>query len=101
MVKTSTTTSRPLSNCEKNRQDSQQLVGRFVPRCLPNGDFDSLQCHGHPGTADCWCSDLEGREIPGTLMEAPNYPSCDDGKIVCYVIERGMSGSSLIGVRDD
>ncbi|XP_012937512.1 uncharacterized protein LOC101853551 [Aplysia californica] len=74
-----TTTSRPLSECEKRRRASQQLVGRYVPRCLDNGDFDLLQCRGHPGTGDCWCSDLDGREIPGSLMEAPNFPECEEG----------------------
>ncbi|CAG5122698.1 unnamed protein product, partial [Candidula unifasciata] len=73
------TTDHPLTDCEAMRQSSRSLLGKYVPRCLPNGDYDSLQCHGYPGTSECWCSDLLGREIPGTLMEAPNYPSCDDG----------------------
>uniref|UniRef100_A0A0B7A8U0 Syndecan n=1 Tax=Arion vulgaris TaxID=1028688 RepID=A0A0B7A8U0_9EUPU len=73
------TTDHPPTNCENMRQASQSLLGKYAPRCLPNGEFDSLQCRGYPGTAECWCSDLQGREVPGTLMEAPNYPSCDDG----------------------
>jgi hypothetical protein len=75
----SRTTDHTLSDCESMRQASQSLLGKFAPRCLPNGDFDALQCHGYPGTSDCWCSDMHGREVPGTLMEAPNFPSCEDG----------------------
>uniref|UniRef100_A0A0B7AAN4 Syndecan n=1 Tax=Arion vulgaris TaxID=1028688 RepID=A0A0B7AAN4_9EUPU len=73
------TTSRPLTACEKLRQASQQLSNMYVPRCLPNGEFDSLQCQGQPGIGDCWCSDLEGHEIPGSLKEAPDVPACDSG----------------------
>ncbi|CAG5134513.1 unnamed protein product, partial [Candidula unifasciata] len=76
---TTTTTSRPLTPCEKQRQASRQLSGKYVPRCLPNGEFSSLQCRNHPLAGDCWCSDLEGAEIPGTAMEAPNVPNCDTG----------------------
>jgi hypothetical protein len=75
----SPTTGRPVTPCEKFKQASRQLSGRYLPRCLPNGEFDSFQCQGHPGSGDCWCSDLEGKEIPGTLMEAPGVPNCDTG----------------------
>ncbi|BFZ20930.1 hypothetical protein BsWGS_23968 [Bradybaena similaris] len=78
-TKIARTTNHPLSACESMRQSSRTMRGKYVPRCLPNGDFDSLQCHGLPGTSDCWCSDLGGREIAATLMEPPNYPSCDNG----------------------
>ena len=77
---TTTTTASPLSPCEQLRDASKHLLGNYVPRCTDNGDYDSLQCRGHPGTGTCWCADLSGREIPGTALSPPNTPDCEEGK---------------------
>ena len=79
---TTTTTTAPslLSPCEQLRDASKHLLGNYVPRCTDNGDYDSLQCRGHPGTGTCWCADLSGREIPGTALSPPMTPDCEEGK---------------------
>lgn len=77
---TTTTTSRPPTQCEKQRQASRQLSSKYVPRCLPNGEFDALQCRSQPSDMDCWCSDLEGSEIHNTALGAGVIPDCDTGE---------------------
>ena len=52
------------------------MVGAFVPRCSFDGTFEPLQCHGVTG--ECWCSDKEGRKIPGTIRKEPDMPKCDN-----------------------
>lgn len=52
------------------------MVGAFVPRCSFDGAFEPLQCHGVTG--ECWCSDKEGRKIPGTIKKEPDMPKCDN-----------------------
>ena len=37
-------------------------LGVFVPKCLPDGGYDKVQCHG----SVCFCMDEEGEEVPGT-----------------------------------
>ncbi|ESO86070.1 hypothetical protein LOTGIDRAFT_235646 [Lottia gigantea] len=74
-----TTTSKPLTPCEQLRRASKDLIGNYVPRCTVEGDYDTMQCRGYPGTGDCWCSDLDGRMIPSTNMEQPNVPDCELG----------------------
>lgn len=39
-------------------------LGVFVPRCLPDGGYDKVQCHG----SVCFCMDEEGEEVPGTRV---------------------------------
>lgn len=39
-------------------------LGVFVPRCLPDGRYDKVQCHG----SVCFCMDEEGEEVPGTRV---------------------------------
>ena len=93
---TSTTTTRsPLSPCEQLRDASKHLLGNYVPRCTDNGDYDSLQCRGHPGTGTCWCADLSGREIPGTALSPPKTPDCKEGKAPAGCSVRVLSGASL------
>ncbi|KAH9488975.1 hypothetical protein Btru_061765 [Bulinus truncatus] len=75
-----TTTSRPKSICEKAYQTNKLGILHYMPKCLPNGDYAALQCYGQQGSSNCFCSDHSGKEIPGTLMEPPNYPECDNGE---------------------
>lgn len=49
-------------------------VGAYVPRCTPDGQFFSVQCH--PSTGYCWCVDGNGRERHGTRSRSPNKPDC-------------------------
>ncbi|XP_070183949.1 syndecan-3-like, partial [Littorina saxatilis] len=91
-----TTTASPLSPCENLRDASKHLLGNYVPRCTEQGDYDSLQCRGHPGTGTCWCADLSGREIPGTALNPPNTPDCDTGTnlppCVFRLVQQSRSG---------
>ncbi|XP_025091350.1 uncharacterized protein LOC112562344 isoform X1 [Pomacea canaliculata] len=78
MTTTTTTSLAPRTPCEQLREASKHLLGNYVPRCTVDGDYDSLQCRGHPGTGTCWCADLGGREIPGTAHQA-HTPDCIQG----------------------
>ncbi|CAL1542194.1 unnamed protein product [Lymnaea stagnalis] len=99
MMTPSTASSRPLTHCELNYQSGKAVSGLFVPRCLPNGDYDSLQCHGYPGTSQCYCSDLDGRQIPGTLMEPPKFPNCETGQNLnsCIFLSVKHIRSKMVG----
>lgn len=80
---TTTTTTAPRTPCEQLREASKHLLGNFVPRCTPNGDYLSRQCRGDPDTGTCWCADLGGREIPGTVRDMRDSqqepPDCEKG----------------------
>ncbi|XP_041360766.1 uncharacterized protein LOC121377000 [Gigantopelta aegis] len=78
-VTTLPTTKKPLTPCQNLREASKHLLGNFVPRCTENGEYDKMQCRGHPGTGTCWCSDMNGREIPGTAMAQGKVPDCEKG----------------------
>ncbi|XP_059141125.1 uncharacterized protein LOC131928958 [Physella acuta] len=99
---TTTTTARKLSDCQLAREESKNTLGVFVPRCLDDGSYDALQCNGHKGTGDCWCSDLDGKLIMGTLMKAPNYPDCETGLNLSLCIFRTVkhvrTSPRLLGV---
>ena len=41
------------------------LLGVFVPRCKPDGDYEDQQCH----ELYCWCVDKDGEKIPGTEVQ--------------------------------
>lgn len=58
-----------LTPCLKERRRALGLagvpsVGRFVPECMPDGQYSQMQCFGN--TDFCWCSDKSGYEIAGT-----------------------------------
>ena len=40
------------------------LLGVFVPRCKPDGEYEVQQCH----ELHCWCVDKDGNKIPGTTV---------------------------------
>ena len=48
------------------------VVGRYVPRCRPDGSYEPLQCH----TSVCFCVDKNGNEIPGSRKSAYSPPNC-------------------------
>ena len=41
------------------------LLGVFVPRCKPDGDYEDQQCH----ELYCWCVGKDGEKIPGTEVQ--------------------------------
>ena len=45
---------------------SSNLVGAFVPRCQPDGNFAPLQCYGSTGV--CWCVNKYGEKVPDALI---------------------------------
>ena len=59
-------------------------MGRYVPRCKPDGSFDSVQCSG----PYCFCSDQDGNRIPGSITlqsVAVDVDKCSEiGKDVIY-----------------
>jgi Thyroglobulin type-1 repeat. len=46
----------------------------FMPACLPDGRYESVQCHGSTGY--CWCVTASGAPIPNTSVRhvKPNCP---------------------------
>ncbi|KAK3757064.1 hypothetical protein RRG08_012093 [Elysia crispata] len=98
---TSTTTTpvitRETSACERQRVEAQVRLTNYVPKCNENGDFEALQCNGHPGTADCFCVDLHGKPIPGTHMERPNFPSCEEGYNLPNCTHQMVKSARLFG----
>ena len=56
------------------------LLGVFVPRCKPDGDYEDQQCH----ELYCWCVDKDGEKIPGTEVQ---------GTVVCS--KRGKNTNYL------
>lgn len=68
----------PEDSCLRLQQQMQNkgLIGVYIPRCTPEGDFEKLQCQASRG--QCWCVDKGGREIPGTRQTSPDMPHCED-----------------------
>ena len=52
-----------LSALDKLAQDPP-LLGVFVPKCKPDGQYEDQQCH----ELYCWCVDKDGNKIPGTTV---------------------------------
>jgi len=66
------------SRCENELLEATQkpLLGRFAPRCNPDGSYHLKQCH--PSTGFCWCSHPDGTKYPGS--EVQGRPNCDKYK---------------------
>ena len=47
-------------------------LGVFVPRCLTDGSYAKVQCHG----SICFCMNEEGEEVPGTRGNRHHPPNC-------------------------
>ncbi len=59
-----------LTPCQRERSRRLHLplmAGKYVPRCRVDGTYDEVQCD--VTTGQCWCVDLDGREIRGTRSE--------------------------------
>ncbi|EDO38469.1 predicted protein, partial [Nematostella vectensis] len=57
-------------------------IGRFLPKCKPNGNYDEVQCHGSTGF--CWCVDMDGVELLGSKIRGPpNCTALGANKTVC------------------
>ena len=63
------------TRCEKEFLEATQkpLLGKFTPRCNPDGSYHLTQCH--TSTGFCWCSHPDGTKYPGTEVRA--RPDCD------------------------
>lgn len=65
----------PPTKCQKQYKEAvaQRLYakGGYVPRCLPDGTFDEVQCAG----GYCWCSNRSG-SVNGRTR---GWPSCATG----------------------
>jgi hypothetical protein len=68
----------PEDSCIRLQQQmsSKGLLGVYIPRCTPEGEFERLQCH--PSRRQCWCVDKGGREISGSRQTQPAEPNCDE-----------------------
>ncbi|EDO40366.1 predicted protein, partial [Nematostella vectensis] len=64
-----------LTMCQKERQIAIGWTGVAAPGsfCKQDGSFDSIQCHAL--SAECWCVDRRGTEIPGTRTKG--RPNCE------------------------
>ncbi|EDO47796.1 predicted protein [Nematostella vectensis] len=69
----------PLSRCHQARQsifiaiEHAQSAPLFIPTCRDDGSFAEVQCHGLTG--QCWCVDMNGIEIPGSVTRG-HRPDC-------------------------
>ncbi|XP_029443068.1 thyroglobulin [Rhinatrema bivittatum] len=54
--------------------DERDPAEIFVPACTKDGSYADIQCHA----AECWCVDLEGRELPGSRIQG-RHPRCPTG----------------------
>lgn len=67
-----------LTSCQKRQKIAMELsssgpnVWNFTPRCRADGGFYEVQCN--VGTGQCWCVDINGNEIWGTI--ARGLPDC-------------------------
>lgn len=51
--------------CESKKDNAKPVLGRYVPQCDEDGNFEPQQCWG--STGECWCvNTLTGEEIPNT-----------------------------------
>ncbi|KAH0617426.1 hypothetical protein JD844_015619 [Phrynosoma platyrhinos] len=48
----------------KSKDCTEQTKNLFVPACTKEGRYKEMQCY----VGDCWCVDLNGKEIPGTRV---------------------------------
>lgn len=70
---------KALTGCQNKRRQALLSVKAVpIPRCRPDGSYSPVQCDRPTG--ECWCSDDNGVEIPGTrttgVVRCPR-----DGKI--------------------
>jgi len=65
------------SKCDKERAvaKASNRVGKFVPKCASNGEYEIVQSHGSTGHS--WCVDpMTGIEVDGTRQRGKT-PDCD------------------------
>ena len=62
------------TQCREEYQTALQnyVVGRYVPRCRPDGGYEPLQCR----TSYCFCVDKYGKEVPESRKSASDPPNC-------------------------
>lgn len=72
------------TKCQKERNDKLNFkagdssVVRFIPQCLEDGSYTSVQCS--MTTGECWCVFKSGLEIPKTRTYG--MPECGrEGKM--------------------
>ncbi|XP_048581312.1 uncharacterized protein LOC5512067 isoform X7 [Nematostella vectensis] len=75
-----------LTTCHTDRMRALAWTGRliintFVPRCLPDGSFEAIQCQ--PATGKCWCVDVNGNELVGTRTDSKPVCTSRDGETLC------------------
>ena len=59
-----------LTKCQAETQEALDklaldppLLGVFVPKCKPDGQYEDQQCH----ELHCWCVDKDGKKLPDTV----------------------------------
>lgn len=57
---------KTLTLCQRQYQEywKYPAMGRYVPRCKPDGSFDNGQCHG----PYCFCADQNGNRRAGNII---------------------------------
>ncbi|VDP03126.1 unnamed protein product, partial [Soboliphyme baturini] len=63
-------------SCIQMQEAMRQFTySEYVPKCVANGDFDSVQCS--TDGLKCWCVDQIGHEVPGTRISvSTGHPNC-------------------------
>ncbi|EDO40365.1 predicted protein, partial [Nematostella vectensis] len=90
-----------LTTCHTDRMRALAWTGRliintFVPRCLPDGSFEAIQCQ--PATGKCWCVDVNGNELVGTRTDSKPVCTSRAGLSECQRERQRVLGWSGVAV---
>lgn len=63
-----------LSTCQRHFQEASRFysVGRFTPKCHPDGRYKEVQCYG----SKCFCVGSDGLDSGVNQTLLPQTPSC-------------------------
>lgn len=63
-----------LTKCQRQFQEASRFssLGRFVPKCHPDGRYKDVQCYG----STCFCVDSNGQDLGLNRTLLPQVPDC-------------------------
>ena len=97
-----------ITQCEKERGNTDFLRRGYIPQCSDEGEYEKVQCRcrgrndhlkpecqGATAVKQCWCVDEFGKQIPGTGMPLADYVDCEKGEYVTWLRDQVRSGQSV------